>query len=497
MGATIPDKDLAPDGREDKPHITVKYGLHGEDPEAVRKLLAKEPPVTVKLGKTSFFPNGESENGDVVKVDVDSPELHKLNKKIANAMPHTDTHPEYKPHVTIAYVRPGLGKRYEGNASLEGHTMTFDRLTFSAKDGTKHEIVLGGKPKAVSQKKQGNVLRSPTWDDAKKDLTLDATAEMDEVRSAARTAGFDGLVVNGEHIDLRKPKEPVHESARVPSGGLRDNFETVKNDGLIKEMFAMLGADDPSDSIRAIYRTVEADVSGTQYGVKIQAATRKGKGPSEQAKALHRMELKKGVAGRIERILNARGLTDEQITHRYAELLELEAERAAEVEGQNDEDHGDTSFEFGEEGYTNEHGEGAGRAVAEAEGAKPPAESGAGRSAADAGSRAGKGTPTSEAEPSEVAPQGPGATMDDIVAKMRSRSSEPERNGYDQAVHDLWKEAGTNGRLELLDQWRRLYPEQDFFPEWADRAAEDLPQHVRDQIGMERVRQAYPTSSSA
>jgi 2'-5' RNA ligase len=258
MGATIPDKDLAPDGREDKPHITVKYGLHGEDPEAVRKLLAKEPPVTVKLGKTSFFPNGESENGDVVKVDVDSPELHKLNKKIANAMPHTDTHPEYKPHVTIAYVRPGLGKRYEGNASLEGHTMTFDRLTFSAKDGTKHEIVLGGKPKAVSQKKQGNVLRSPTWDDAKKDLTLDATAEMDEVRSAARTAGFDGLVVNGEHIDLRKPKEPVHESARVPSGGLRDNFETVKNDGLIKEMFAMLGADDPSDSIRAIYRTVEA-----------------------------------------------------------------------------------------------------------------------------------------------------------------------------------------------------------------------------------------------
>lgn len=36
IGARIPDVDLAADGREDNPHVTVKYGLHGEDPEAVQ-----------------------------------------------------------------------------------------------------------------------------------------------------------------------------------------------------------------------------------------------------------------------------------------------------------------------------------------------------------------------------------------------------------------------------------------------------------------------------
>jgi 2'-5' RNA ligase len=133
LGESIPDEHLADDGREDKPHVTVKYGLHGDDPEAVRALLADEPPITVKLGKTSFFPNGESDAGDVVKVDVESPALRRLNKKIADALPHTDTHPTYKPHATVAYLKPGLGKKYSGNESLVGHTVTLDRITFSDK----------------------------------------------------------------------------------------------------------------------------------------------------------------------------------------------------------------------------------------------------------------------------------------------------------------------------------------------------------------------------
>ncbi len=148
MGARIPDEDLADDGRESEPHVTVKYGLHGEDPEAVRALLANEPPVTVRLGKTSIFPNGESNSGDVVKVDVDSPDLHRLNAKIAGALPNSDTHPEYKPHATIAYVKPGLGKKYVGDASLEGQTATIDRVAFSDKSGKVTEIPLTGRASA-------------------------------------------------------------------------------------------------------------------------------------------------------------------------------------------------------------------------------------------------------------------------------------------------------------------------------------------------------------
>lgn len=101
VGAKIPDTDLAGDGRETAPHVTVKYGLHGSNPEAVRALLKDQPPITVTLGKTSVFPASESGNADVVKADVDSPALHALNKTIADALPNTDTHPEYVPHATI------------------------------------------------------------------------------------------------------------------------------------------------------------------------------------------------------------------------------------------------------------------------------------------------------------------------------------------------------------------------------------------------------------
>lgn len=319
LGARIPDEHLAEKGREESPHITVKYGLHGKPLRKVRELMADEGPVTVKMGKTSHFPASESGNGDVVKVDIDSPDLHRLNKKIASALPNTETHPKYQPHATIAYVKPGMGEKYSGNDALAGQEWVLHHLTFSGKDGKQVDIPLRGKREV-------------------------------------------------------KATPPVHESARLPSGRLRENLETVKTDGLIHEMFKLLGAEDQRDQQSAIYRTVEADVSGTQYGQSIQVATRHGNGPSEQAKALHRIELKKGVAKRMEAVLNARGLTDDDITRRYAELTESEAESAAEREGL-EADRGDTGFDFGERGGNNEsdvsaaHRPATERANAPAEGA--------------------------------------------------------------------------------------------------------------------------------
>ncbi|MGA9771694.1 MAG: 2'-5' RNA ligase family protein [Blastocatellia bacterium] len=152
LGSKIPDADLAADGRESQPHITVKYGLHGNDAEAVRRVVESEPPIKARLGKTSVFEGVEDGKADAVavKVDVDSPDLHRLNKKIADALPHTDTYPDYKPHVTLAYTKPGLGKKYSGDASLEGREITLDKIAFSDRDGNQHEIQLKGGPDAES-----------------------------------------------------------------------------------------------------------------------------------------------------------------------------------------------------------------------------------------------------------------------------------------------------------------------------------------------------------
>jgi len=92
FAASIPDEALAEQGREDDPHVTVKYGIHTKDVAAVRKVLEGEGPIRVKLGQTSTFP--DSGNGVVLKADVDSPDLHRLNAKIASALETTDTHQE-------------------------------------------------------------------------------------------------------------------------------------------------------------------------------------------------------------------------------------------------------------------------------------------------------------------------------------------------------------------------------------------------------------------
>lgn len=144
FGKMIPDSVLAADGRETTPHITVKYGLHGDDIAGVKKVLADEGPITVTLGKTSIFSASESGAADVVKVDIDSPDLHRLNAKIADALPHTDTFPDYKPHLTVAYVKPGEGKKYAGKSFVEGQKITLNSIAFSDTSGNVTEIPLKG-----------------------------------------------------------------------------------------------------------------------------------------------------------------------------------------------------------------------------------------------------------------------------------------------------------------------------------------------------------------
>ncbi len=103
IAAGIDKKDLKPedaaahngltadDGIEHESHVTARWGLHFQTPSArLRNALKEFGPVTLTLGKTSLFTGGDA---DVLKIDVDSPDLHRLYSLIGRIVPTHDTHP--------------------------------------------------------------------------------------------------------------------------------------------------------------------------------------------------------------------------------------------------------------------------------------------------------------------------------------------------------------------------------------------------------------------
>ena len=141
MADRIPQADLGVEGREDQPHITIKWGLHFQSPsERMRQVIQSFGPIEATLGKTSLFSNDDA---DVLKIDVDSPDLHRLNQVMSRIAPAHNTHPKYVPHATIAYLKPGRGKKYSGNAVLAGQKLTFHSVTFSGKKGHREVLPLG------------------------------------------------------------------------------------------------------------------------------------------------------------------------------------------------------------------------------------------------------------------------------------------------------------------------------------------------------------------
>lgn len=154
----IPDVDLAEKGRELAPHITALFGLKPDTkPEAVQELLKDEPPITAKLGKTKVFPATAERQSDVVYVDVESPDLARLNEKL-KGLPHEDTNKgEYRPHVSLAYVVPGAGKKYAGDDSLAGMELSFDKIVFSTPEGKSHVVELRGTKQASGSESKASV----------------------------------------------------------------------------------------------------------------------------------------------------------------------------------------------------------------------------------------------------------------------------------------------------------------------------------------------------
>jgi hypothetical protein len=130
-------------GREKEIHTTVKWGFLNSDPKPVQEALGDWGPITATLGGVTAF------HGDkfvVLKVDVNSPDLEDMHRFCKETFPNKETHPDYHPHVTLAYLRADLNDPYYYekyfSGMFEGIELTFDELVFSTGDDEKILISL-------------------------------------------------------------------------------------------------------------------------------------------------------------------------------------------------------------------------------------------------------------------------------------------------------------------------------------------------------------------
>ena len=151
MAGYVADEDLVPPGREDEPHVTLLSGLPDGSANDVANVVRGFGPIKVVLGTTSLFKNGSEE---VLKLDVVSAGLHRLNAMLEK-LPHAQTFLGYRPHVTLAYLKPGRGEKYVGMAGAKGQEVTIDKVQFSDTQGRKTVIPLGAVSQAVTVRSGG------------------------------------------------------------------------------------------------------------------------------------------------------------------------------------------------------------------------------------------------------------------------------------------------------------------------------------------------------
>ncbi len=131
------DTDPTGFGRELDPHVTILFGIHADVPdEDVEKLIKKIDNPEIKLQKVASF-SSDNKPFDVLKFDIQSDDLNKLNK-LFKTLPYTSDFPDYHPHATICYMKKGKVAEYVKKMSdLEPIEVTPSEITYSKSDGTK------------------------------------------------------------------------------------------------------------------------------------------------------------------------------------------------------------------------------------------------------------------------------------------------------------------------------------------------------------------------
>lgn len=127
-------------GIQDNPHVTILYGLHEEVTLDKIKSIFEEfkDGIDISIEGIDLF---ENESFDVVKFNVIKNEkLKRLNDRLSE-LPNSNQYPEYVPHITIAYVKKGSGKKYE-DPSYRYNVNNLNEICYSVPNGSKEYFTI-------------------------------------------------------------------------------------------------------------------------------------------------------------------------------------------------------------------------------------------------------------------------------------------------------------------------------------------------------------------
>lgn len=128
-------------GLQDRPHLTLLYGLHKEvSDDQIQECFSgfSIDDFKVKIEGVSIFENPEF---DVVKLDVlKTPQLEEINQRLSK-LPNTNKFPEYIPHITIGYLKSGTGKKYV-NPDYDYQIKNISKIVYTKADTSEYIIQL-------------------------------------------------------------------------------------------------------------------------------------------------------------------------------------------------------------------------------------------------------------------------------------------------------------------------------------------------------------------
>lgn len=148
------------------PHTTLLYGLHSDvSLKQVKTLFnnwsdeeAGESLKSILMGG-SYYPEGleifsnPEKPYDVLVLEMHNASLHEANRAI-KTLPYTSEHPTYVPHTTLAYIKKGIGAKYNGLTIPEELKFTPVDIVYSREGGKIKNSILTRNRLRIKEKRK-------------------------------------------------------------------------------------------------------------------------------------------------------------------------------------------------------------------------------------------------------------------------------------------------------------------------------------------------------